>query len=276
MAAACGGDEEGGAVTSSTGLSPAVAETVVVRASSDLAVGTERLLMALASSSGGRLGSPDTKVSMLVFPAEDPQAAQEVDAKWIWAIPEVSGLYRATVVFDRAGTWLAELSVDGEVLVPVAMTVAANPLTPAVGTPAPASDTPTAADVADLADITTDSNPDPDLYQLSVADAVGSGRPSVVVFATPKFCETAICGPTLETIKEMKVSFPGVNFVHVEVFDLGASGDAASIEDLVVHPAVLEWGLPSEPWVFVVDSDGTVMGRFEGVVAPEEIEALIG
>ncbi len=46
-------------------------------------------------------------------------------------------------------------------------------------------------------------------------------------------------------------------------------------ENLEVVPAVQEWGLTSEPWVFVVDALGNVAGRFEGVVDPEEIEAAL-
>jgi hypothetical protein len=44
----------------------------------------------------------------------------------------------------------------------------------------------------------------------------------------------------------------------------------------VLAPAVDEWGLPTEPWVFVVDSEGIILGRFEGLVTPEELAALLG
>lgn len=250
-------------------------DAIVIRASTDLAVGSERLLLALADEGGARLGSPDLDVTFTVYPEEDQSARQSVAASWIWAIPDVSGLYRANVEFDRPGIWLAELATGTATLLPVPLTVAEVPSTPAIGAPAPPSETPTAADIADLAEITTDSRPDPDLYELSVADAVASGRPTVVVFATPKFCQTAVCGPTLESIKEVKEGYPDVNFVHVEVYDLVASGDATQIEDLTVHPSITEWGLTSEPWIFVVDAAGNVSGRFEGLVAPEELEGLL-
>ncbi len=58
--------------------------------------------------------------------------------------------------------------------------------------------------------------------------------------------------------------YPEVNWVHVEVFT-----------NLDLVPAVTEWGLPSEPWVFVVDSAGLVQGRFEGVVDEAELSALL-
>jgi hypothetical protein len=48
-----------------------------------------------------------------------------------------------------------------------------------------------------------------------------------------------------------------------------------SVDDLVTVPAVTEWGLPSEPWVFVVDDTGTVAGAFEGAASDEELKAAI-
>jgi hypothetical protein len=62
-----------------------------------------------------------------------------------------------------------------------------------------------------------------------------------------------------------------VGFVHVEIYeDL-----QAEVEDLTTVPAITEWGLPSEPWVFVVDSDGVVSAAFEGAASDEELAAAI-
>ena len=46
--------------------------------------------------------------------------------------------------------------------------------------------------------------------------------------------------------------------------------------NIVLAPAVEEWGLPTEPWVFVVDANGIVAGRYEGVVTPEELREVLG
>jgi hypothetical protein len=110
---------------------------------------------------------------------------------------------------------------------------------PEVGTPAPAFGSRTSAD-APLEQITTDPEPEPAFYELSIADAVTSGRPSVIVFATPAFCTTAICGPTMEVVKSVATDFTEANFVHVEVYE--------NIDDpqgeLIEVDAVTEWGLP--------------------------------
>ena len=46
-------------------------------------------------------------------------------------------------------------------------------------------------------------------------------------------------------------------------------------DNIALAPAVEEWGLPTEPWVFVVDAEGIVIARFEGLVAEEELAALL-
>lgn len=42
--------------------------------------------------------------------------------------------------------------------------------------------------------------------------------------------------------------------------------DATRREDLEIVPAVEAWNLPSEPWTFLIDSDGNVAARLEGTI----------
>ncbi len=272
---ACGESTTPEVVTTAPG--DASEEIIVIAASTDLAVGQERLLLALAKPDGSRLGSPDLATTITLFPEEDPTASVEVVGEWIWAIPDRSGLYRVSVEFDRAGIWVVQVSpASGPQPGAIGVIVQQDPRTPAIGTLAPPSATPTASDAAGIAAISTDTDPQARMYEMSIADAVASGRPTVIAFATPKFCQTAICGPTLEVVKDLMSDHPQANFVHVEVYDLAASPfDAVSIDQLTLAPSVIEWGLTSEPWVFVVDESGTITGRFEGVVDADEITSLI-
>jgi hypothetical protein len=45
------------------------------------------------------------------------------------------------------------------------------------------------------------------------------------------------------------------------------------VEDLITVEATSEWGLPSEPWVFVVDDSGVVTAAFEGAASDAELMA---
>ena len=115
------------------------------------------------------------------------------------------GLYRAQVSFDSAGDWGLEVvtteadgtSRSGRMV----FSVQPTGTTPKVGDAAPASDTPTAQTAAEIAQISTDTNPDPDFYRQSVAQALAAHEPFVLVFATPAFCVSATCGPTLDLVK---------------------------------------------------------------------------
>ena len=144
--------------------------------------------------------------------------------------------------------------------------------TPAVGSPAPASVNKTSRDVDSLDRLTTAPSPDEDLYRMTIREALASGLPTVVSFATPGFCQTATCGPQVEVLSAVKERHRGrANFIHVEVFDNPheIQGDISKARQA---PSVDEWGLPTEPWTFIVDADGAVSAKFEAFVTAEEIE----
>ena len=148
--------------------------------------------------------------------------------------------------------------------------------TPAIGSPAPRSDTKTASDADALTDISTDPSPDPDLYRLSVAEALDEPEPLLVAFATPAYCRTATCGPQMNVIKELKDKYAdSVNFIHVEVYDNPAEIRERGIDSARTAPALAEWGLPSEPWTFLVDGGGVVRAKYEGFVNAGELETAI-
>ena len=156
-----------------------------------------------------------------------------------------------------------------------ALRVAEKSSTPAIGAPAPPSVTLTSGDVEDLSTITSASDPDPDLYKLSIHQALLEEKPLVVVFATPAFCVSATCGPQVEMVSQVKERYRDqANFIHVEVFEdphLIQGGRPGG--GLVA--AVEEWGMPTEPWTFVVDREGRVRAKFEQFTPAEEIEAAL-
>lgn len=145
--------------------------------------------------------------------------------------------------------------------------------TPAIGSPAPASVTYTATDKEDISHITSSSEPDLDLYELSIHEALQQNKPLVVVFATPAFCVSATCGPQVGELTKVKEKLGDrANYIHVEVFE-----DPHLIENTRptggLVAAVDEWGLPTEPWTFVIDSQGLVRSKFEQFTTAEQIEA---
>lgn len=194
---------------------------------------------------------------------------------------ELTGVYYVNIAFDEVGQWGIGVSLgdrlDERGEVRLAMEVKAKAEAPTVGSKAISVKSLTLRD-APLKAIDTSPEPDEPFHQLSIAEALASGKPSVIAFATPSFCETRTCGPAMEIVGEAAKFFQGkANFVHVEPYKLDSEGVLAfgpgNQRQLV--EAGVAWGLPSEPWVFVVDATGTVVARFEGPFTLEELGATL-
>lgn len=277
--AACGGDDGAAPATEPTGSrfggAFAGAEAYPVFASSEIVVGENRFLVGLLDSNDAPIGSADIQMHIEFYDlaVSDTEPVFGTDMEFIETIPGARGLYKTTVEFGTAGQWGAEVMVTGEGLdetVNASFDVAEQGTTPPIGAAAPASVTPTGDDVKDLSEISTDEHPDPDFYRVSVKEALAAGDPFVLTIATPKFCQSAVCAPTLNVVKRTAKDFPGVTFIHVEPYD--NLDDPSKLKPV---KTVREWGLPSEPWVFVVDAKGRVAAKFEGTVTQDELsEAL--
>jgi peroxiredoxin len=142
---------------------------------------------------------------------------------------------------------------------------------PNIGDQAPPSVTLTAADVTDLSIIDTSPDPSLEMHEMSVKDAVTSGKPSVILFAAPGYCTSRMCGPEYEIMKKLynENKGKGVNFVHVEFYS-----DPSTPQKRPVA-ATSEWNLRTEPWFFVVDGKGKITARFEGPTGLNELQEAL-
>jgi hypothetical protein len=281
LVAACGGSDDstepsGDTSASESGFSSDVtdAEIYPVFISSEIIVGENRFLVGLLDSNDAPIGDPDVKVDIAFYDFEESkeEPAFEEPAEFIWIDEHAGrGVWVAHPEFSHAGDWGAEVSIEGsgyDEAIKGSFSVAEKGTTPAIGAPAPPSDTPTIDDVKKLEEITTDEHPDPSFYQVSIKEAVQKHEPFVVVFATPEFCSSAVCGPTLDDVKSVSKDYPNVTFIHSEIYeDLDPANEPV--------PAVREWGLPGEPWVFVVDAKGNVAAKFEGSASPDELREVL-
>ena len=265
--------------------------------SSETIVGKNRLLFGLLDSTGLKPATDPSAAVQVAFHGTPPAASgavaspeavtiQPMPATFIWAIPDERGVYAAEVDFPIAGDWTMLVNVSGgsgaipagtvAVQFEVSETGHAIPL----GAKAPSTKTPTAATPADIAKIATDPDPDPTFYTTSADTALAKHEPFVLVFATPAFCTSKQCGPTLDGIKAVAKTETGITFINAEPYQLeyvdGRLQPKLSADSqLQATDAVKAWGIVSEPWVFVVDGDGIVRGSFEAVVSAEELKAAI-
>ena len=185
------------------------------------------------------------------------------------------GLYAAQMQFDNPGQWGLDIAVLDEnantLRAELRFDVPEQTAAPANGASSPLSDSKTLA-THGIEQLTTGTLQDADLYQVSIADAIESGMPTVIVMASPAFCTNAVCGPQVDVLSELKNRYKGqAHFIHIDFFDNPdeIQGDLTRAR---VSPTVLEWNLPSTEWSFVVNADGTIHRRFEGFAPIEELE----
>jgi len=143
---------------------------------------------------------------------------------------------------------------------------------PNVDQPAIAVKTLTVKDVPDLAHLSSGTDPDPAMYQVSLDQALASGKPTALLFATPGFCKTATCGPSLQVMQGLQKQYGNkMNFIHVEVYTYPFGESAQRQDSSGLSDPMVAWHLRSEPWLFLIDARGRIAARFEGGITKEEI-----
>lgn len=181
--------------------------------------------------------------------SEDPEAARVV--------------YSTDLNLPSAGEWriAAIIREDGELRgTPIGTAVVGEfKRIPRPGQEAPSIHTPTAQDVGgDLSKITTRVPPDTQ-NKVDYAEALGK-EPIVLLFATPEFCQSRVCGPVVDIAEQAKQVYGDkAAFIHMEIYN---ENDPAKR----VRPQVRAFHLPTEPYLFTIDRGGIVRAAIEGPV----------
>ena len=233
--------------------------------------GPQRMLLALVGDGENEFFGDSAQPAAFEFTSFDDSETTKATASYLSTSGVSLGLYVAEVEFPTDGRWRVRVAGSDSPAGTMEFEVSTDSVVPDRGDPAPRSDTPIATDLDAVAAISTDTDPDLSLYDLTVAEAVANGRPTVIAFATPAFCQTALCGPTLDIVKEATAGRDDLDVVHVEPFEI----EAARNGTLTPVPTMFEWQLVSEPWVFVVDAEGSVTSGFEGTIGTDELMAAI-
>lgn len=253
-----------------------------VLATNILEVGEQRVSF-LLSTPNGILKTSSAMVTP-VYLEGDGSTVSTIEAQFnLWPYG-IRGSYTTYANFDRPGLWRLDVLVDnpdGEDEIQIDLKVLDESPVPSVASKALLSETKTLSSYEEIEQITTDYSPDPDLYRLSIDEAVQNGRPSVIVFASPAFCTSPTCGPQVDTLTSLKEKHPGLaDYIHVEIYDNPAEIQG-NLDQAEIFSVVDDWGLTSiedylnESWTFVVDSDGNIRDRFEGFATVDELETAL-
>lgn len=291
LLSACGGTE----TTPSPTQVPTAAQTDPgsrlarpVLASSELVVGPERFVFGIIDPVSNQPIQDVAEVTIQFFKVhEDGSATKVGDATPIFHSENLpKGVYVARTTFNEAGAWGALMTISREGQDPYQVRanfeVLADSTVPMIGEAAPLSKNQTVKDVKDIGLIDS-ALPHDDMHDMTIADAVSSGKPTIILFAAPGYCPSFTCGPDMELMESLKSQYAEkANFIHIESPNTVQTHthEATPDEPLeaghqgVAMPQVRtadEWGLVSEPWLFLVDKDGKIFERLEGGLTAEEV-----
>ena len=267
--------------SSSTG--PQDAELSGLLATTDLSVGANRVSFLLVSPDA-LITIPEASVTSLYLPTDgSPPVVKEnaIASFHLWPYG-TRGNYATQFTFDKPGDWALDIRVeDGDGFADtlrIPLKVKETSTTPAIGSRPPLTPTKTLRDVDSLNQLTGGSSPDRELYQQTIAEALGSHRPLLVVFSSPAFCSSPTCGPQVETVRQLKERYKDQSsFIHVEVYD-NPHEIQGDLDRGRYAPAVEAWGLTqiegylNESWTFILDREGRISAKFEGFATEEELE----
>jgi peroxiredoxin len=249
--------------------------------SSDLAVGRNRFTFGVLDSNHP-VQTPSARVTFFDLGGGKTRKGETLEARFNYfsrglkndplnsSALAIGGVYVAYPSFSRAGPWGAviRLSYRGHVVdLHPGFQVQAHTKAPAVGSLAPRSQNPTTAQQP--ATKLDSGRPPDDMHAVSIAAAIARHKPLVVLFATPAYCTSRMCGPQVEQVQALEPRFRGrVNFVHIEIY-------RNANPKYGYAPTVLQWHITTEPWVFVVDRHGRIAARFEGPSTAGEVRSAI-
>lgn len=282
-------------------------ETVVLKdndvmpilANSELTIGPNRMAIGILDKDGVPI--VDAKVHLSYYDLNDGKTVKKFDMDAVSRVPardaglpeqieitnpdgskrtefnagEDVGIYTANVTFDHAGDWGVKIDIDSskpkvkKSLLP-RFNVLDKSFTPAIGSPAPKSHNLTVKDVTDLSIIDSSATPSPEMHTSTIADAIAAGKPTVVLFAVPGYCESRLCGPELEIMRKLyHQNQDKAEFIHVEFYKDPGNPARTPVD------AVREYNLRSEPWFFFIDKRGIIAYKIEGPAGLDELQTAL-
>lgn len=130
-----------------------------------------------------------------------------------------------------------------------------------VGSTAPQIKTKTLADVdGDFSRITSYRYPDERMYQYSLDDALKTGKPIVLEFATPGHC--TVCDVQLQMLKGLLAEYgEDVIFLHMDQYQNPEAFKAFKVM--------------GDPWTYIIDAEGKVQYKQAGRMLYGELESVV-
>lgn len=285
------------ATTTATPTSSAAAAPATVNlwpqvvSSSVWAGGSSPVILSLSVGAGIRLDDPTQQVTAQLIDASGSPVGGPVEAITVQppGVKQVS--YVPTLDFPSAGRWQVAVDAVGADGIARSGVVDVTALDPggsaALGQPAPTVRTPTPADFGGNPKwVTTDPAPDLRLTRTSTADALAAREPFVLVVDSIRFKVTQACGKAVVLAKRALDRWPTVPFINLEPYRYTVITSEPVLEGTLADPRLTDvadawgvgtapWGVRSMPWVFVVDGNGVVRAKYQGIVGTADVDVIL-
>ncbi len=228
--------------------------------------GLQRLPISLATADGRLVSDGPDTLSATVDDADGNPLGLELStvrrdlesgAYYSFRVPiETPGIYFLIVEGGPEGGAAFQVMEPGSVAVP------------GPGDPMPPFDTPTVDDERGVDPLCT-REPEPcPFHDVTLTDALLSGKPVVYLVGTPAFCQTGTCAPALDSMIDVQDRFgDSFTWVHSEVYTDNTATTPA--------PAVEAANLTFEPSLFVIAPDGNVIERLDALWDETELVEVL-
>ncbi len=143
---------------------------------------------------------------------------------------------------------------------------------PLVGSVLPPAPTPTRDQTLDVDPICTLS-PECPFHTVNLESALGTGKPVVVLLASPAYCRTSACGPILDLLIEQVGGREDLIVIHSEVYKNPKA--VPDLADATLAPLPLAYDMLWEPSLFVTDAANTLVARGDVVVDRVEMDQML-
>jgi hypothetical protein len=199
--------------------------------------------------------------------AEDPEAATSY---YVGEIPlRKQGVYLISAIAELGNQLVATSPVQVEVRNDLAV--------PGVGDRAIRVHTPTVKSVGGAIERIETRIPPDTMHEVDLADALDDKRPVLLLFSTPAFCQSRVCGPVTDVAEQVKSEYGDrMDFIHMEIYNDNKPTQKGNSQILGnIRPQVRAYHLETEPVAFAIDKRGVIAERLQGAFSVSELSAAV-
>jgi hypothetical protein len=239
--------------------------------------GIQRVAFGLNSSSGQFIYAPTAiyiakspgspAKGPFLAPADPMSVAPQYRSQQNSGPGGIKAIYAAHLPVPHAGTFtILALTRTGKGLIGSPGEIAVTPTSPIpnVGQRPPDIATDTLATTGGNVSLLTTRRPPEQMHSVSFNQVLGK-KPVALLFSTPQFCISRVCGPVTDVAVALQHQFGNkITFIHQEVYADNQPSKGFRSQMKAFH-------LRTEPWLFVINRHGVIVARLEGAFGTTEL-----